>query len=315
MVGRPPVDGGFRMAADPLPHELVHDPLAGDEQGDTIRLQRSQLREEEDALLRRKFDAITVFAAGPANVVIQLAWPEVGYGVVESKVESGQVFRHPVKRFRTTIGYLGVAMFGSPGLRDDFRRAVNEQHRQVRSGPDSPVKYNAFNRELQLWVASSIYYGARDAIVRMHGPLSAHEEEVLLRAGSRWGTTLQVPADMWHRDVDAFWEYWEAGIERCDIPPPVAEYFHALLGFQIFPRPLDRFMASGLRWLNIGFIPGELRDQLGLEWTAKDEARLNRLMRAIGFVSRPLPHVVRMTPINLMMWNLGLRRRLGRPLV
>lgn len=303
------------MAADPIRHELVHDPLAGDDRGDPLRLERAELRAEEDALLRKYLDAVTIFAAGPANVVIQLAWPEVGYGVIESKVDSGKVFKHPLKRFRTTIGYLGVAMFGSPGLREDYRKAINEQHRQVRSGPDSPVKYNAFNRELQLWVASSIYYGARDSVTRMHGPLTPREEEVLLRAGARWGTTLQVPAEMWHTDMAAFWEYWEAGIQRCDIPPPVAQYFHALLGFEIFPSPMNRVLAFALRWLNIGFIPAELRDQLGLEWTARDEARFNRLLRVLGAVSRPLPHVVRMTPINLMMWNLALRRRLGRPLV
>ena len=31
------------------------------------------------------------FAAGAANVIMQLASPEVGYGVVESKVDSGNL--------------------------------------------------------------------------------------------------------------------------------------------------------------------------------------------------------------------------------
>ena len=47
--------------------------------------------------------------AGPANVIMQLARPGVGYGVKESRVESGRVDRHPIKRARTTFTYLAVA--------------------------------------------------------------------------------------------------------------------------------------------------------------------------------------------------------------
>ncbi|EUA37635.1 hypothetical protein I549_1037 [Mycobacterium avium subsp. avium 2285 (R)] len=36
--------------------------------------------------------------AGPANVIMQLANPGVGYGVMESRVESGRVDLHPIKR-------------------------------------------------------------------------------------------------------------------------------------------------------------------------------------------------------------------------
>ena len=56
--------------------------------------------------------------AGPANVIMQLAQPGVGYGVLESRVESGRVDRHPIKRARTTFTYLAVATNGS----DERRR-------------------------------------------------------------------------------------------------------------------------------------------------------------------------------------------------
>ena len=50
--------------------------------------------------------------AGGANVVMQLAWPGVGYGVVESKVDSGALMKHPWKRARTTFQYIAVAVIG-----------------------------------------------------------------------------------------------------------------------------------------------------------------------------------------------------------
>ena len=49
-----------------------------------------------------------------ANVVMQLGNPGVGYGVAESKVDSGNVLRHPWKRLRTTLSYLVIALFGTP---------------------------------------------------------------------------------------------------------------------------------------------------------------------------------------------------------
>lgn len=58
--------------------------------------------------------------AGTANVVMQLAQPPVGYGVLESKVESGQVMRHPVRRARTTVTYLSVAFLGTSEERGYF---------------------------------------------------------------------------------------------------------------------------------------------------------------------------------------------------
>jgi uncharacterized protein (DUF2236 family) len=46
--------------------------------------------------------------AGPANVIMQLSHPSVGYGVKESRVESGRIDRHPIKRARTTFTYLAA---------------------------------------------------------------------------------------------------------------------------------------------------------------------------------------------------------------
>lgn len=95
-------------------------------------------------------------AGAAANVIMQMSWPEVGYGVAESRVESGSLVHHPWKRLRTTAQYLTVAILGTDEEKNAYREAVNVAHRQVRSTDDSPVKYNAFNRELQLWVAACL---------------------------------------------------------------------------------------------------------------------------------------------------------------
>ena len=45
----------------------------------------------------------------PANVIMQLSAPGVGYGVLESPVDSGNVYKHPFRRARTTGTYLAAA--------------------------------------------------------------------------------------------------------------------------------------------------------------------------------------------------------------
>lgn len=270
------------------------------------------LDDAEERLLAR-LDGLGVFLAGGANVVLQLSWPEVGWGVYESTVTSGRVDRHPFKRFRTTIGYLGIALWGPEDLREEFRRAVDRQHRQVRSGADSPVRYSAFDPDLQLWVASCLYYGARDVVHRMHGPLTPDEEETLLRACSRFATTLQVPAAMWHRDVTAFEEYWQRGLRRVRIDPPVRDHLLYVLRAQMVPWPL-RLLGGLVGWLNTGFLPPGFRDALGLEWSERDERRFSRLMRFLGRALELAPGPVRHCPINLMVLDIRIRRRLGMKL-
>ena len=61
-----------------------------------------------------------------ANVIMQLASPAVGYGVVESPVDSGNVYKHPFKRARTTGTYLAEATLGADA---DRVLTLGQRHR------------------------------------------------------------------------------------------------------------------------------------------------------------------------------------------
>ena len=128
-----------------------------------------------------------------ANVIMQLSLPGVGYGVLESPVDSGNVYKHPFKRARTTGTYLAVATIGTETDRALIRAAVDVAHRQVRSTSSSPVSYNAFDPKLQLWVASCLYRYFVDQHEFLHGPLDDDAADAVYRDGKRLGTTLQVP--------------------------------------------------------------------------------------------------------------------------
>ena len=126
------------------------------------------------------------FAAGAANVVMQLSWPQVGHGVVESRVTSGSLMHHPWKRARTTFSYLAVAIVGNADDRAAYRAAVDGAHLQVVSTPASPVKYNAFDRDLQMWVAGLPFVGLEDAYQLLYGPLTPANAEPSTVRRSRW---------------------------------------------------------------------------------------------------------------------------------
>lgn len=300
------------MGAEPWQHDaaLVTDAASGSPDAPADLLPFDPAEEQE---LLAKLSGLPVFMAGLANVIMQLSWPEVGYGVMESKVYSGQVMRHPFKRFRTTIGFLDVALNGTEEFKAEYRAAINKQHRQVRSGPDSPVRYNAFNRDLQLWVASCLYYGVRDSYLG-HNALTEREEEVLLRACGKFGTMLQVPADMWHPDRATFEAYWADGLERIRIDPPVRDYLHQLLWSEFLHFPAKQLIGRPMAWVNIGFLPEPFRREMGISWSDADERRFRGLLRLVAVTQRPLPAFLRRMPLNLMSADLRLRHRLGRPL-
>ncbi|MGA9358535.1 MAG: oxygenase MpaB family protein [Mycobacterium sp.] len=257
--------------------------------------------------------------AGPANVIMELARPGVGHGVAESRVESGRIDRHPIKRARTTFTYIAVANAGTDTQKAAFRRAVNGAHAQVYSTPDSPVSYNAFDPELQLWVAACIYKGGIDVYRTFVGELNDEDADRLYREGMSIGTTLQVPPEMWPQDRAAFDRYWQESLEKVHIDDTVRAFLYPIAVSRIrgvaLPGPLRRLSESFNLLITTGFLPQRFRDEMGLPWDAVKQRRFDRLMAVLATVNSMLPRVVRQFPFNLMLWDLDRRIRTGRPLV
>jgi uncharacterized protein (DUF2236 family) len=257
--------------------------------------------------------------AGPANVIMELSRPGVGHGVAESRVESGRIDRHPIKRARTTFTYIAVANAGTDAQKAAFRRAVNRAHAQVYSTPDSPVSYNAFDPELQLWVAACIYKGGVDIYRTFVGEISEEEADRLYREGVSIGSTLQVPPDMWPADRAAFDKYWQESLDKVHIDDTVREFLYPIAvsrvkGVRLPVWLRDRSEAFNLL-ITTGFLPQRFRDEMRLPWDAARQRRFDRLMNVIGAINSLLPKVIREFPFNLMLWDLDRRIRTGRPLV
>jgi uncharacterized protein (DUF2236 family) len=257
--------------------------------------------------------------AGPANVIMQLARPGVGYGVLESRVESGRVDLHPIKRARTTFTYLAVATKGSDSQKAAFRRAVNGAHAQVYSTDDSPVKYNAFDKDLQMWVAACLYKGAVDVYRIFIGEMDDETAERHYVEGMSLGTTLQVPEEMWPADRAAFDRYWQDSLERVHIDDTVRNYLFPIAAARVrgvrLPGPLQRWADAGPLLITTGFLPQKFRDEMRLPWDERRQRRFDRLMAALRTGNHLVPRFVRQFPFNVLLKDLDRRIRTGRPLV
>ncbi|MFD4431237.1 oxygenase MpaB family protein [Nocardia sp. NPDC058497] len=265
--------------------------------------------------IRDYVDGSVAFWGATANVIMQLSLAPVGYGVAESRVHSGSIMRHPVKRTRTTLTYLSVALMGTDADRAAYRTAINGAHKYVHSTAASPVKYNAFDKNLQLWVAACLYWGAVDVLDRVYGPIDDGIADTFYEYAHHLGTTLQVPKAMWPADRAAFDAYWAANLPLTSIDPTIKAYFDDLLDLKMISPPLRLPFARFHRWFTTGLLPQHIRDELGVTWTERDERKLNRLMRAGGRVWGRMPRVIRIFPFNAALADMRRRNRRGKPLI
>nr|WP_237571836.1 oxygenase MpaB family protein [Mycolicibacterium lacusdiani] len=255
------------------------------------------------------------FAAGAANVVMQLSRPQVGYGVVESRVDSGNLLVHPWKRARTTFQYLAVALLGSDGDRVAFKAAVDGVHREVTSTAASPVRYSAFDRELQMWVAACLFVGLEDTHQLLRGAMTAEQSEQFYRSAWPLGTTLQVTDDQWPATRALFDDYWVDACRRVTIDTVVRGYLRDLVNLRMINPVLRLSMRPLLKFLTAGFLAPVFRDELGMGWGRGRQFVFERLFLTVAFANRFLPAFVRQGGSYVLLADVRRRIRTHRRLV
>lgn len=265
--------------------------------------------------VRRLLISGLALAPAGANVIMQLSRLPVGHAIVESKVESGSLRRHPVKRTRTTLAYIMIALFGTEHERSVMRREVNAQHRQVHSTEDDALEYDARDPELQLWVAACMFRGVIDAVTILDGPIDDETFATLLRRCAPFATTLQVHELSWPIDRAAFDDYWDAAVRGVAMDDVTREYLQGLAALDFLPSLLARVFGPAHRFLTVGFLPSPFREELGLPWSAARQARFDTIITYVALVNRHLPTVLREFPWNLVQWDTKRRIARGRDVV
>jgi uncharacterized protein (DUF2236 family) len=280
-----------------------------------INITRRTARWTDDSV--RVADAMDFwsFAAGAANVIMQLSRPGVGHGVVESKVDSGNLMKHPWKRARTTFQYLAVAILGTDDDRAAFRAAVNEVHRHVKSDPSSPVSYNAFDRDLQMWVAACLFVGLEDTYQLLRGPMTEEQAEQFYRSAWTLGTTLQVTEEHWPPTRAEFDDYWDTACQQVSMDDVVRSYLTDLLNLRMINPILALPFRPLLKFLTAGFLAPVFRDALGVRWGRTRQLLFERLFLFVAFANRFLPGFIRQGGSYVLLADVRNRVRRHRQLV
>jgi hypothetical protein len=207
---------------------------------------------------------------------MQLSWPEVGHGGVDGKVDTGNLLKHPWKRARTTFQYLAVAILGRPDDRAAFREAVNSSHRHVKSTANSPVRYDAFDRELQMWVAACLFVGLEDTYQLLRGRMTVEQAEQFYKSAWTLGTTLQVTEDQWPPTRADFDAYWVDACRRVAIDEQVRAYLQDLLNLRMINPVLALPFRPLLKFLTVGFLAPVFRDAMGCSGAVSNSASSRR---------------------------------------
>ena len=243
-----------------------------------------------------------IFLSAGAAVLMQLAHPAVGLGVAEHSA----TLTRPLDRLRTTMTYIYALTLGTEEERRAVAQGVNRAHGPVRSD-----RYNAFDPELQLWVAATLYRGGATLAEIFHGALPAEHADAMYRHAAIYGTTLQMPASLWPADRAAFEDYWEHTLSRLQVDPAVQRFVDALLHGGAVPwwlrglMPLQRFFTRAL-------LPPAVRDAFGLPWTERDQHRWQRFLQYGPPVYWALPRWLRHLPAALVLRDMRRRLAAGR---
>ena len=253
-------------------------------------------------------EALTLAGGGRA-LLLQIAHPAVGRGVVEHSDFASRL----MDRFDGTMLYLTASMFGTPEELRAMRRIVNRAHAPVRGAAvdasNAGPAYNAYDPELQLWVAATLYQTMMDLHRRVFGELTEEQADSAYRELARALSNLQLSPDQWPASRAAFDDYWARMVNALRVDDQVLAVSRQIL----YPRGVPWWLRPTLpavRLLTAGLLPEAARRELQLPWNLRRQRRFDRLMRWTVALYPRLPLRIRHLPRDRYLAKL---RRAVRP--
>jgi uncharacterized protein (DUF2236 family) len=248
-----------------------------------------------------------LLAGGGRAILMQIAHPAVGRGVAEHSDFASR----PLDRLHATMTYVYAVVYGTDAEIAAVRRRVNLAHSPVHDGPaDAGPAYNAFDPDLQLWVAATLYETAVDLYQRIFGPFDDESAERIYREYGVLGTSLQVPPGAWPQNRAAFVEYWNSVLPRLQVTDATRRVARELLRPRAVPFWLKAVMPLA-RLMTVGLLPEQLRAEFGLAMTGRNERRFRRWLRIAATIFPRLPARIRHSPRDRELAEL--RRSLRLP--
>ncbi|WP_431278078.1 oxygenase MpaB family protein [Leifsonia poae] len=236
-------------------------------------------------------------AGGGRALLLQIAHPSVGRGVVEHSDFANRM----MERLHATMTYVYASVYATPEEFAVVRRSVNRAHAPVRAEatPDQPA-YNAYDPDLQLWVAATLYETMTGLYDRVLGPLADDDAERLYHEFTAIGSALQVPVESWPADRSSFARYWDEMLTVLRPTDDTRQVARQIL----YPRAIPLWMRAlfpGARLVTAGLLPDQVRRDFGLPWNDRASRRFERWMRWAAAVYPRIPASWRHRPKDVYM--------------
>ncbi|WP_187264901.1 oxygenase MpaB family protein [Homoserinibacter sp. GY 40078] len=223
---------------------------------------------------------------GGAALLLQLAHPAIGSAVARHS----RFPRDPMRRLRHTLGYVYAIGLGTPEAAAGAARAVDRMHDGIPGARDA---------ELQLWVAATLHGVGMQVHDLLFAPLPDAVADEVYAVSGRFGTSLQVPPELWpatRADFDAYWERMLPTLDvRDDARAVAAAILHPVRGTAPWwvraALPLGRLVTAGL-------LPSVIRDAYGLPRRPRRERAASTLIRILA---RLTPRRIRRLPSRLLL--------------
>ena len=219
-------------------------------------------------------EQMLLLGAGAA-VMNQLADPGVGVGVAE---HSTTLYR-PVDRLRTTLAYVYMMTLGTEEEQAMISRMVNGAHKPVVASG----RYNAFDPELQLWVAATLVKNGLDLYQRVFGPLDEASKQRIYEDGQIFGTALQVQQEQWPETYDGLQAFALQLLDSSNLP--------------VHMRPLMALQSLMTR----GLIEPRVREVLNLSWRRREQFLFDAFWVVFPPVYRLVPRPLRTLGARLVV--------------
>jgi uncharacterized protein (DUF2236 family) len=235
-------------------------------------------------------------------ILLQLAHPLVAAGVAEhSSFGSGGLTA--VARLHHTIRAMLALVFGDAAARLAALDGIRAIHRRVHgrlpsaAGPfPAGTRYTAEDPDLVLWVHATLLESIPLVYELMVQPLTIRERDVYCDEAASTAIDLGARPN----DVPRTWGATLAYLERMYQTGAIVVSGQArMLAARVLSPPFAPLVAPA-SWVNrlvtAGLLPGPLRQQYGLDWTARHERSLRLVSRSIRGTRRAMPRLVALWP-------------------
>jgi uncharacterized protein (DUF2236 family) len=245
------------------------------------------------------------------NVCLQLGQRPVGHGVAKSRVISGSLIHNHVKRTRTTLAYVVISMFGTEAEQNQLRSEINRVHSMVHSLPSDSVKYDAFDPDLQLWVAACLFHGLLDSTTFLYGSPDEALRKELYQHSLRYATGVQVKPEQWPANIDEFEQYWQRKLQTIQYDDVSRSFLLHFISLRFLPTPWPTLIGHLHRIMSTGFLPVLVRQRLQAPWSASDRLIFAVVSSLVWCLNRTLPAAIRAFPLNLVLADTKRRMAAG----